>query len=111
MRQLLYELKDVPLLLSMIIFNGLRELVKQLDVHIILDLHVIKRRYLLLQHCLLRVIARDYRGNSTCSEGERDDPEEHQEYGKDLFFEAVRGDVSIANSDEGCHREVEGCDI
>ena len=69
-RQLLYELEYVPLLLSMIILNGLRELVKQLDVHIILDLHVIQRRYLLLQHCLLRVIARDNGGNGTCSERE-----------------------------------------
>ena len=80
--QLLNELEYVPLLLSMIIFNGFRELVKQLDVHIILDLHVIKRCNLLLQHCLLRVIASDNRGNSTCSKRERDDPEEHQEYGK-----------------------------
>ena len=47
-RQLLYELEYVSLLLSMIIFNGLRELIEQLDVHIILDLHIIKRCNLLL---------------------------------------------------------------
>ena len=110
-RQLLYELEYVSLLLSMIILNSLRQLVKQLDVHIILDLHVIQRRYLLLQHCLLRVIARDDGGNGTCSERERYDSEKHQEYSEDLFFEAVRGDVSIAHGNKSRHSKVESCDI
>lgn len=61
----------------MIIFDGSCQLVKELDIYIELDLHIVKSRYLLFQDCLLGVNASDYRCNGTSREGKRDDTEEH----------------------------------
>jgi len=110
-RELVNELQDIFLLLTVVKLDGPCQPVKQLHLDVVVQLNFVESRNLLLDDRLFGVMARDYRGEGSGRKGERDHSNEHEEDAEDLLFKRIGCNVTITHCHESRHSEVEGCDV
>ena len=85
----------------------LRYLIKQIYVEIVRVLQILQDVHLLLKKPILRVIALNQACEGASRKGKRDDTYEHEEDNETLLCVVVRCDVSVADSHDCGHCEIQ----